>query len=222
MKIQVKLLLILLGIVFAVLLGYILFKDYYADFALLFNAEADRTRLMENIRNHKLKDALLLILLTAVMCAIPGVPNSVIGILIGVSYGPWLGAAMNVTGNVLGNAMGISLLHVFGLSKNTKDHGRIINDISHMKHPAVGVTIGYMVPIIPTFLVNITAVKLNLRAFQLFLAISMGVLPTSFLYAFGGDALFQGNHQRAVLTIASVAVLFLLIGLIRKERANHK
>lgn len=220
MKTWLKVLFILLGLILVAILGYVLYKDYYADFMLFLDPKADRTHLMDSIRNHKLKDALLLVALTAIMCAIPGVPNSVIGIFIGVCFGPWLGVLMNVVGNITGNLIVIMILRKFGPSKKAKDSRDIIKNISQMKRPIVGITVGYMVPVIPSVLVNFTAVKLKLPLKSLLLAVTIGVLPTSFLYAFGGDALLKGNTKIAILSIVCVVFLVFLVKFIRKEQVK--
>ncbi|EUJ47806.1 hypothetical protein DFP96_10778 [Listeria rocourtiae] len=126
MNIRLKVMFIVLGLIAIIILGYIIYKDYSADFKLFLDPDADRTQLMESIRRHKLKDALLLVALTAIMCAIPGVPNSVIGILIGVSFGPWLGVLMNATGNILGNFIVIIMLRKFGISKKANRSNQFI------------------------------------------------------------------------------------------------
>ncbi|EUJ19875.1 hypothetical protein PGRAN_14912 [Listeria grandensis FSL F6-0971] len=217
---RLKVLFIFLGLVIVIILGYVIYKDYYTDFMLFLDPKADRAHLMESIRSHKLKDALLLIALTAVMCAIPGVPNSIIGIFIGVCFGPWIGVLMNVIGNITGNFIVILLLRKFGLSNKTKDPGKFITNISHMKKPTVGITVGYMIPVIPSVIVNYTAVKLKLSLKSLLLAVTVGVLPTSFLYAFGGDALLKGNTKIAILSILCVVFLIFLMKFIRKEQVK--
>ncbi|WP_430534863.1 VTT domain-containing protein [Listeria rocourtiae] len=219
-RLKVKVMFIVLGLIAIIILGYIIYKDYSADFKLFLDPDADRTQLIESIRSHKLKDALLLVALTAVMCAIPGVPNSVIGILIGVCFGPWIGVVMNITGNILGNVIVIIMLHKFGTSKKTNRSDEFIANISRMKNPLFGITAGYMIPILPSVIVNYTAVKLKLPLKSLLLAITFGVLPTSFLYAFGGDALLKGNTKIAILSIVCVALLVFLLRFIQKRQAK--
>ncbi|MBC1435047.1 TVP38/TMEM64 family protein [Listeria rocourtiae] len=220
MNIRLKVMFIVLGLIAIIILGYIIYKDYSADFKLFLDPVADRTQLMESIRRHKLKDALLLVALTAIMCAIPGVPNSVIGILIGVSFGPWLGVFMNATGNILGNFIVIIMLRKFGISKKANRSNQFIANISRMKKPFFGITAGYMIPILPSVIVNYTAVKLKIPLKSLLLAITLGVLPTSFLYAFGGDALLKGNTKIAILSIVCITLLVILLRFIQKRQAR--
>lgn len=220
MNIRLKVLFILLGLILVAVLGYVIYKDYYADFMLFLDPKADRAHLMESIRSHKLKDALLLVALTAVMCAIPGVPNSVIGIFIGACFGPWIGVIMNVTGNILGNFIVILLLHKYGLSKKAKDPGEFITNILNMKKPVIGITVGYMIPVLPSVIVNYAAVKLKLPLKSLLLAVTVGVLPTSFLYAFGGDALLKGNTKIAILSIVCVVILVFVLRVFQKRQVR--
>lgn len=220
MSTRLKVLFILLGLILVIILGYVIYKDYYADFMLFLDPKADRAHLMESIRSHKLKDALLLVALTAVMCAIPGVPNSVIGIFIGVCFGPWIGVLMNVSGNILGNFIVILILRKYGLSKKAKDPGEFITNILNMKKPTVGITVGYMIPVLPSVIVNYAAVKLKLPLKSLLLAVTIGVLPTSFLYAFGGDALLKGNTKIAILSIACVVILVFVLRIFQKRQVR--
>ncbi|MBC1459145.1 TVP38/TMEM64 family protein [Listeria newyorkensis] len=220
MSTRLKVLFILVGLILVIILGYVIYKDYYADFMLFLDPKADRAHLMESIRSHKLKDALLLVALTAVMCAIPGVPNSVIGIFIGVCFGPWIGVLMNVSGNILGNFIVILLLRKYGLSKKAKDPGEFITNILNMKKPAVGITVGYMIPVLPSVIVNYAAVKLKLPLKSLLLAVTIGVLPTSFLYAFGGDALLKGNTKIAILSIVCVVILVFVLRIFQKRQVR--
>ncbi|WP_424960708.1 TVP38/TMEM64 family protein [Paenilisteria rocourtiae] len=77
-----------------------------------------------------------------------------------------------------------------------------------------------MIPILPSVIVNYTAVKLKIPLKSLLLAITLGVLPTSFLYAFGGDALLKGNTKIAILSIVCIALLVILLRFIQKRQAR--
>ena len=87
-----------------------------------------------------------------------------------------------------------------------------------MRHPKLGVIIGYSIPFIPSFLVNVAATDLKFPANQLFGLCLTGSLVTSALYSFSGDALFQGNFKLLILLIGVMVVLVGLVWLIRMDR----
>ncbi len=83
----------------------------------------------------------------------------------------------------------------------------------------VALILGYMIPIIPSFLVNYMGVRLKMDFKKQFLCIVIGVLPTSFLYAFGGDAIFKGNDLR--LIISTLCIILLVVGGVTFYRKKH-
>ena len=53
---------------------------------------------------------------------------------------------------------------------------------------------------------------------QIVMSIVIGVIPSSVLYAYGGEALFHGYNKTAVTLVASVTVLVGLVVFIYKDR----
>lgn len=221
MKKYIKHFLLLVGLLLVGILVYRLYLEYYPDIQLYLSPKASRELLLKSVRSHGIRTGIILVALTSLMCAIPGLPTSVVGVLVGVCYGPVLGSVMNLTGNVLGNLLSIFLLQkIKFLAPKTKTN-RWVKAISQMNHPRIGVTLGYMIPIIPAAIVNYTVDLLKLPAKQVCLAVVIGVAPSSILYAFGGDALFKGNHKTALILIASVVLFILLAGIISKDRRRR-
>lgn len=214
----------IVGIALAVLLIYIIFKNNEANYLRFFDPQTDKDILKQTFRDRGPFNAILLILLTAVTSAVPALSSSVICIFNGVCYGPVIGLVMNVIGNALGN-----LAVVIFFTKFDKDHidkkvkkrhpNRILEALSHFKNKMVALILGYMIPIIPSFLVNYMGVRLNLGLKKQLLCILAGILPTSFLYAFGGDAIFKGNDLR--LLISAVLITLLVISGIVFYRKRH-
>jgi uncharacterized membrane protein YdjX (TVP38/TMEM64 family) len=97
------------------------------------------------------------------MCAVPGIPTSVISVIVGLSYGPFLGTLINVLGNTCGNILSIALMQHIKLFDQSKKSNRWVKAIREMKHPKIGVMIGYMIPFIPSSLINFAATTLNLK-----------------------------------------------------------
>lgn len=221
MKKKIKLFLLLGALILLGALCYWLYVEYYQDIQLYFSPKASRELVLKSVRSHGIRTAIILIALTSVMCAVPSLPTSVVGVLIGLCYGPLIGSVMNLIGNSLGNLLSIYLIHRLNFLDKTNASNRWVRAISQMNHPRIGVMLGYVIPVIPSIVVNYTVNSLNLKARQLLLVVVIGVSPSSILYAFGGDALFKGNHKTAIILVASVALFVLLIGIIYKDRKRR-
>ncbi|WP_165005374.1 MULTISPECIES: VTT domain-containing protein [unclassified Enterococcus] len=219
-KKNIRFILIGLGLILIGLVGYRLYLEYQTDIRLLLDPKASKTQLLAHIRSHGFFAALLLVVLTAVMCAVPGIPTSVIGVIAGLSFGPFIGAGINVLGNALGNISAVFLMHRLKFLDKKTERNHWVQAIQQMKHPKIGVMLGYMIPIIPSSMVNFAAETIKLPLRQLVLSIIFGVIPSSVLYACGGEALFHGYNKTAVMLIAGVAVLIGLVVFIVKDRKN--
>lgn len=217
MKIKTKVFLIVGGLLLVGILGYLLWNKFLPDIQMLINPKVSKEILMKSVRSHGISTGVLLVVLTSIMCAIPGLPTSIIGVLIGICYGPLVGSILNIIGNALGNVLSIFLMGKFKFMDESKTSNHWVKTISTSKHPYIGITFAYMIPVIPSFLVNYTATIMKVKAKNLIWMIIFGVLPSSILYAFGGDALFRGNHTKALLLVASVLIFALLIILIKKD-----
>ena len=177
---------------------------------------------MESIRSHGFSSALILSLLMGIMCAVPGIPTSIIGVLVGLSFGPLIGTLINVFGNTCGNILSIFLMQHLKLFDHSKKNNRWVRAIRRMRHPKIGLMIGYMVPIIPSSVINFAATTLNLQIREILLSIILGVIPSSLLYACGGEALFHGYSKMAMGLVASVLILTILIVVIYMDhRKRH-
>ncbi len=219
---KLQIILIALGILLIFFLGYHLYLEYQPDIRLLVDPKANEQQLLHSVRSHGLSAAVILILLMGIMCAVPGVPTSVIGVIVGLSYGPFLGAVINVLGNASGNILSIALMQHLKLGDHSKKSNRWVKAIRRMKHPKIGIMVGYMVPIIPSSVINFAATSLNLHIREILFSVILGVIPSSILYACGGEALFHGYSKTALLLIASVLILTVLIVVIYKDRRKKQ
>lgn len=110
---------------------------------------AHRHQLMKLIRSHGAADIVLLTIVIGLLNAIPGMSNSLLCILAGLCYGPWIGFAMNWVGNVLGSCLVVGLIKHVDVSKKIKT-SRLLTALTDQQHPLIGLTIGYMIPVIPS------------------------------------------------------------------------
>ncbi|MEY8441515.1 VTT domain-containing protein [Lactobacillaceae bacterium 24-114] len=206
-----KWLLIGVGTILAIVILYFIFQNYLPEINLLFHhpIHQEHKMLSQLVRSHGLGNALLLLGLIAILNAIPGFSNSVICIFAGISYGPIFGFLINWCGNILGNCVVMSLIRKVNLSSRMKKH-KILHLLTEQKHPLLNMTIGFMIPVIPSVLVNYAAARLNINRRQYMTIVTIGMAPTSFLYAFGGDAIFKGNLKRIIGVLIGIAILVLL------------
>lgn len=195
----------------------IIVLHFSVDIKLFFNPNTSTELLKNQVRSHGFLTACLLFVLTVVLCAIPGLPTSIIGVLTGVIFGPLVGAILNITANVLGNMLSISFLKRFSFKKGQELSEKLKKQILKQKHPDVMLSFCYMIPVIPSFVVNyvIGVLKFN-RAKQIQI-ISLGIIPTSILYAFGGNSLFKGDMKTIIILVSLILVVGTIISLFKKE-----
>lgn len=208
--------LIITALIVALVVIYGIYRDYRPEISLLFDLTPhNQVILLHLIRSHGLATMVLLLLLIAIFNAIPGMSNSVICIFAGLCYGPWVGFLINWLGNILGNCAVMSLIREVDISKRTKK-SKILTYLLHQKHPLIGLTIGYMIPVIPSALVNYAGARLNLSRGRFLTTVAIGMAPTSFIYAFGGDAIFRGDSKRLIGAVVAIVVILLGYVVVRK------
>ncbi len=213
-----KLPLIVLALLATAGLLVLLVRDFWPEIQLLLHYNtANRARLITMVQAHGLRDMLFLLLIVGLLNAVPGASNSVICIFAGLCYGPWIGFALNWAGNILGNCVVSALITRLNFSRKFKKN-RILDRLMKRDHPEVGLTLGYMVPVIPSILVNYSAVQLKIPKRQHLAMVMIGMLPTSFLYAFGGDAIIRGSYKRIALVVVVIIALILLRKVAIRER----
>lgn len=202
--------------ILGLLVLYFIYRNYRPEINLLFNLTGhNEDKLLHMIRGHGWLDAILLVALVAILNAIPGLSNSVVCIFAGLCYGPVIGFIINWCGNIIGNCAVMSIIRKIDFSKRMKE-SKILNYLLHQKHPLIGLTIGFMIPIIPSVLVNYAGAHLNLDRKHYLAMVGVGMAPTSFLYAFGGDAIFKGNLKRIIGAVIAIVIIIALYALINK------
>lgn len=201
------------GIILIIILGILVVHQYYPDFRV--GLPLGRMGLRQLLRHHGPVSAVILILLTAAMTAVPGISSSIICVFNGVAYGPIMGFLMNVVGMALGNGGVIMTIGKF--PAQNKKHSRI--NLRATGYPGMTAMLGYMIPVIPSALVSYAVVKARLQVSKAIMAVIGGSLPTAFLYAFGGDALLRGSYRR--LLIVGGGLLILIAGVLLFRRLHH-
>lgn len=214
--------LITLAFLLSLIVLIFIVQNYRPEIQLLLHpVPHEKMRLLALIRQHGFVNSALLLALVALFNAIPGMSNSVVCIFVGLCYGPWLGFCVNWLGNILGNCLVVNLLYRIDLSKRMKSQ-KMLDMLMHQKHPLIGLTIGFMVPFIPSILVNYAISQMKINRRQYLAMVMVGMAPTSFLYAFGGDAIFKGDFKRFIPIIIVLLLIFACYWIIRQFYQKHK
>lgn len=198
-----------------------LFHDYFAQLLAFLDPDVDREFLKMVFREHGLKDALLLLLLTATTTAIPVFSSSVVCIFNGACFGPVIGFLLNLCGTSLGNLCMWTFFTRYDLPRKPQRFDAFLDEINHYRQKIYGILAGYMMPMFPSFVVNYMSVHLKLEPPTALLSIVVGMVPTSLIYAFGGNAIFEGEFWRALGALVCLAILFLAVFWFRKRRRNR-
>ena len=204
---------ILIAIILSTIALYYLFIKQN-NFWLVLRHSLDSKYLMKTLRANPEQDIYILPLLLILTTVIPGVPVAFIAIMSGVLMGKKLGLLINLVGLATGNI----LVQLFAkkINRDLKLQNKVTKEftarVHRMKHPIIGLIIGYSIPIIPTFLVSVTASKMNFSKSQLMLITSACTFPTAFIYAYGGDELIKAHLSHVAIDII-VLLLMVVVGL---------
>jgi uncharacterized membrane protein YdjX (TVP38/TMEM64 family) len=83
-----------------------------------------------------------------------------------------------------------------------------------------------MIPIIPSLLVNYAGSRLKVSRKRFLIMATVGMAPTSFVYAFGGDAIFRGDSKRIIGAIIAIVIIvlcyFLIKKMIKRTKTKHQ
>ncbi|KRN31773.1 VTT domain-containing protein [Weissella halotolerans] len=201
-----KLILSLLVVILVVYYGYLLVTSLPLNFS--------RADVMALIRQHRLSGAGLLIVMLCIASCIPGVPVALLGVLAGVCLGKVSGALVNLTGMVAGNCLALYIMAHYGEHHRGHPKGRYQQKLAawlkQWRYPELGLVLGYMVPLVPTSLVDWVLQESSLSQRSRLRVMIFGLLPTAIFYAVGGDAVLRGDGVTLGLTIGVFLVMLAL------------
>ncbi|WP_262351130.1 TVP38/TMEM64 family protein [Lactiplantibacillus plantarum] len=148
---------------------------------------------------------------------IPGAPVATISVVAGICFGKGLGAVLNIIGITLGNLIA---QRFFGRVAARRDQqpSKLVTAIGKMRHPLLGIVIGYTIPFIPTSLVSLAAIETAVTPRQLAAATLLGSMPTAIIYAWGGDELIKVHFKNALMLVGLLVLLLGLLWLIHHDR----
>lgn len=157
---------------------------------------------------------------------IPGAPTSAVALIIGACLGHWGGFVVNAIGLTIGNLLQVQLFARVRNHRSKKPDSRVYRALIKMQHPALGVLIGYAVPMIPTAFVNLAAGDTHLTPRAQGLACFGDSTIVAFIYAFAGDLLILKQDWKSLLILLIVAVVIGLteygIRMRRSDKARQK
>lgn len=209
-------LIVVASIIVIAMLGLVI-HDFLPEIHLLLHSnDANRQELVNLIQQHGIRDMIFLYIMITFMNAIPGVSNSIVCIFAGLCYGPLWGLAINWLGNMTGNWLVAGLIGHIDFSEKFM-HNRWLDRLQSSDHPWITLTVAYMIPVIPSLLVNYSCVNMQIPRRNFLLMVALGVLPVSLIYAFGGDAIFNGEFKRLIVYAVIIIVLIMLSRLIGKN-----
>ncbi|MFC6314800.1 VTT domain-containing protein [Lapidilactobacillus achengensis] len=143
----------------------------------------------------------------ALMTLIPGAPASAVALIAGGFLGHWLGFAVNSVGLIVGNLVQAQLFTVIDRRHGARVNSRVYQFLIKMRRPALGMVIGYAVPMIPTAFVNAAASATHVPQRTRVGACVLGSTIVAFIYAFAGDLLVVASAWQGILALLTLAIV---------------
>ena len=212
-----------------IIAGLLLVAIYFVAFVVrhydiiisIFQSKINLEDIVSHYRSKTVINFFILIFLTSITAAIPFMSNVIFAIFNGVVYGPVIGFFMNLLSNIIGNFLFINLLgkvNIIDRETKLKSH---LDELEKFKNKDLGLILGYMLPVMPTLLINYAVVEMKIPWRRWLLSVTIGVVPISLIYALGGDAIIDGNFKRiAILLVISLLVFFIAMYLKRRRKEN--
>lgn len=221
----IRIILFILGGILGLLLLYKLYLSYLPELKLLVHFDHHNEELLiKMVRSHGIEDLAFLFILNAICVAIPGLSNGIFCVLNGILYGPVFGFIVNWISDILGQIILMQFLHKLYDIKHMSN-SKIYKLLTTQKYPMVALTIGYLIPFIPSATVSYVNILINKNDFKKqLIPIVIGVSPFAYLYAYGGDSILHLDTSRiikAAVMIVAVALIAAAILFIMKRVKKH-
>ncbi|MGT2638043.1 TVP38/TMEM64 family protein [Streptococcus ratti] len=199
-----------LGLVMTAAYLAFVFYRYWDRWLLLLNPQRAVKAFEQQFRSENVLNFVILTLLTSLTSALPFLSSSVLSVFNGLVFGPWLGSLMNISGNMLGHFFLIQVMARINLTEKDSKLNERLDKLTQLKNPYLALALGYMIPFIPSFLVDYTVLDTKISWQRWLFCLVLGVTPASVLYAFGGHALMQGNVKQLLFIVAVVLVCLIV------------
>ncbi|EHJ53162.1 TVP38/TMEM64 family protein [Streptococcus macacae] len=216
---QISRLFMLIGIfIIAVYIAFVLYR-YWNQWLVLVNPQRAFKVFEQQFRSETIFNFMILTLLTSLTSAIPFLSSSVLSVFNGLVFGSGIGIIMNIAGNTLGHFFLIQFMARIDLADKDSKLNKHLEKLAKIKNPYLALILGYMIPFIPSFLVDYTALDTKMPWHRWLICLILGVTPASVLYAFGGHAIIDGNVKELIVLVLFVLVLLLLYKGFEKRKA---
>ena len=221
----IRIILFILGGILGLLLLYKLYLSYLPELKLLVHFDHHNEELLiKMVRSHGIEDLAFLFILNAICVAIPSLSNGIFCVLNGILYGPAFGFIVNWISDILGQIILMQFLHKLYDIKHMSN-SKIYKLLTTQKYPMVALTIGYLIPFIPSATGSYVNILINKNDFKKqLIPIVIGVSPFAYLYAYGGDSILHLDTSRiikAAVMIVAVALIAAAILFIMKRVKKH-
>ncbi|MGQ5709318.1 TVP38/TMEM64 family protein [Lactobacillus sp. PSON] len=209
-----RIILFIIGIILGLLVLYKLYLNYLPELKLLLHFNHHNEELLiKMVRSHGIEDVVFLFILNVICVAIPGLSNGIFCVLNGVLYGPEGGFAINWVGDILGQIILMLLLQKLYNPDKFK-HSKVYKIITKSNFKQIVLTIGYMIPFIPSATVAYANLLINKKTKKRIIPIAIGTIPFAYLYAYGGDSILRLNGSRLLKAIIAIVIIIIVAGII--------
>ncbi|WP_288530015.1 hypothetical protein [uncultured Secundilactobacillus sp.] len=145
----------------ATLIMILIIWRFRAKLQDLTDVTTDRQTLINAFQNKRPIDLALYTLLLMLMIWLPGAPYSILAVVAGICFGHWTGFALNLTAATLGNYSVTSALPLLEKRRQQPPStSRLYRDLLKVRHPRLGLVLGYAIPFVPSMVVNLAASRL--------------------------------------------------------------
>ena len=168
--------------------------------------------------------AYLLAPLVMVVCAVLPIPAEVPAVANGILFGPIWGTAITWVGAVIGAQTSFELSRRYGTAlfqKVTGVEGRPIELSDHSSKCVLVLLTSRLIPLVPFTLLNWAAGATSISRWTFFWTTAIGILPATILFSVTGCGLACLCGGWGIATIASVALIILLLSLFLRRSAKQ-
>ena len=164
--------------------------------------------------------AYLLAPLVMAVCAVLPIPAEVPAVANGILFGPILGTAITWCGAMIGAQTSFELSRRYGTALIRRVTGVAVRPIDlpdHSKKCVLVLLTSRLVPLVPFTLLNWAAGATSISRWTFLWTTAVGILPATILFSATGSGLVFLCGDWGVVTIASTALIILLLSLLLRR-----
>ncbi len=175
----------------------------------VFNSFFNEKNIENIVKKYKIIGPVILSVIITITIIVPGPPTAIFLILSATLYGTLIGFFINIISVFIGNVLSVFLFkELETLNKNKKNIKFIKEFYNNNKNNYLSVAIGYLIPIIPTSLINIYISKLEYKSEEKLKLIFISMLPFIVVYTYSGYFLRNGNIPILLVIIVIIYLIY--------------